>query len=112
MVGDKCIIGKNLHLPHPNGIIIGAYAEIGDNCTIYQQVTIGRKSIGGYPNRNTYPKIGNGVILYAGAKVIGGITVEDGTIVGANTVIHKSTEVNTIWRGNPAICISNDNRLK
>lgn len=110
-IGDQCTIRKNLHLPHPNGIVIGGYVNIGDNCTIYQQVTIGVKKMGVPINKNSYPTIGNNVILCAGSKVLGGISVADGTIVGANTVIHRSTEPYTVWRGNPAVCINKDNRL-
>ncbi len=88
--GKNVEIGKGLKLPHPQGIIIGKGVTIGDDCTIYQQVTIGGH--GGEGSNAVYPRLGNNVILYAGAKVIGAITVYDKTVVGANSVLNKSTE--------------------
>lgn len=94
-------IGGGLQLPHPNGIIIGSGVSIGDDCRIYQQVTIGGKNIGD-SDSGRMPKIGNNCVLYAGCKVLGDIELADGTIVGANAVLTQSTEPNSVYAGIPA----------
>ena len=88
-------IDSGLSLPHPDGVIIGEKSTIGKNVTIYQQVTIGQ-------NHGKYPTIGDNVIIYAGAKIIGGINIGDNSIIGANAVVTKDIPANSIWGGNPA----------
>ena len=65
-------IGLGLRFPHPNGIIIGGGVEIGSNCTIFQQVTIGSR-IPGESKKGLQPKIKNDVMLFAGSKILGDI---------------------------------------
>lgn len=88
-------IKSGLYLPHPDGIVIGEKSIIGKNVTIYQQVTIGQ-------NHKKYPIIGNNVIIYAGAKIIGNVHIGDNSIIGANAVVTKDVPSNSIWGGNPA----------
>jgi len=76
-------ISGGLRIPHPNGIVIHPDAEIGPNCMIFQQVTVGA-------NNRGIPKIGGNVMLGAGAKVLGGITLGDNVRVGANAVVVHS----------------------
>ena len=97
-VGTNCKIGKGLLLPPPQGIVIGDNVKIGNNCVIYQQVTIGSKEAG----RKEYPQIGNHCTLYAGAKVVGGIKIRDYTTIGAQSLVLSSTERNSIYVGVPA----------
>lgn len=92
-------IGANIVFPHPQNIIIGINTVIGDNCTIYQDVTIGQ-------NKNQYPEIGNNVIIYPGAKIIGGVKVGNNAIIGANAVVTKNVPENAIVAGVPAKIIS------
>ena len=99
--GANSSIGKGLSLPHPSSIIIGAGVTIGENCIIYQNVTIGGTRRG-EAAENKYPSIGNDCILYAGCKVLGDISVADGTAVGANAVLLKSTEPGSTYAGVPA----------
>lgn len=75
-------IGGGLLLPHPNGVVIHPGAQIGVNCLIFQQVTIGATQHG-------VPKIGGHVDIGAGAKLIGPITVGDHARIGANAVVRK-----------------------
>ncbi len=74
-------IGGGLLLPHPNGIVIHRLAEIGPNCLIFQQVTLGTTGDGGYP------RIGGHVDIGAGARVLGGVVVGDHAVIGANAVV-------------------------
>ena len=78
----NCKIGGGLLMPHPNGIVIHPEAEIGPNCLIFKQVTIGS-------NGRDVPKIGGHVDIGAGAKVLGDITIGNHARVGANAVVLK-----------------------
>lgn len=101
-LGKHCKIGQDLKFPHPNGIIIGDDVVIGDNCTIYHQVTLGKRN-GNLDNKNDYPVIGNNVTIFAGAKIIGNIKIGDNVIVAANSVVLKDVESDSICVGIPAI---------
>lgn len=74
-------IGSGLCLIHPSNILIAGGVEIGEDCLIFHEVTLGT---GPVPGR---PKIGNGVDIYVGARVLGGITVGDRSMIGANCVV-------------------------
>ncbi|MFN4243210.1 MAG: serine O-acetyltransferase [Tepidisphaerales bacterium] len=78
----NCRIGGGLLLVHPNGIVIAPDVEIGPNCLIFQQVTLGYG--GKVPG---VPKVGGHVDIGAGAKVLGGVTLGDHCKVGANAVV-------------------------
>ncbi len=99
-IGNNTEIGIGLTLGHPNGIIIGDGVKIGDDATIYQQVTLGVRFLGG----REYPTIGNGCTIYAGAKVIGNINIGDRCVIGANAVVTKSCPSDSILKGVPAVC--------
>jgi serine O-acetyltransferase len=92
-------IGAGLKINHGLGTVIGARVEIGENCLIHQGVTFGDKD-------GCRPKIGNNVIVYAGAKLIGNITVGDNAIIGANTVCFIDVPENKIAVGIPSKIIS------
>jgi len=84
-------------LPHGlNGIIISYYASIGRDCVIRQQVTIAQKGEG------KAAKIGNNVVIGAGAKIIGDVTIGDNVVIGANAVVTKSFPDNCVIAGVPA----------
>lgn len=84
-------IGRGLCLPHPIGIVIGAGARIGENCVIYQNVTIGRK----YRDIAEYPNIGDNVIIYCNSVLIGDINVGKNSVIGCNSVVLKSVDENS-----------------
>jgi len=77
-------IGKGLVIDHGMGVVIGETAEIGDNCTLYQGVTLGGtgKDVG-----KRHPTLGNNVLVGAGAKVLGPFTIGDNTKIAANAVV-------------------------
>lgn len=79
-------------MPHPNGIVIHPDAEIGVNCLIFQQVTIGSNGRG-------VPKIEGHVDIGAGAKVLGPIVIEKHTKIGANSVVTKNVSASSIVKG-------------
>lgn len=91
-------IGDGLFLPHPTGVVIGEGARVGSGVTVYQHVTLGRAQA----DASAYPKLGKGVIVYAGAVVVGGIEVGDQAVVGANAVVLKNVPCNARAVGNPA----------
>jgi serine O-acetyltransferase len=77
----NCSIGGGLVLPHPNGVVIPPLAQIGPNCMIFQQVTLGTGS------RRGFPRLGGHVDVGAGAKILGGVTIGDHARIGANAVV-------------------------
>jgi len=92
-------IGKGLFIDHGTGVVIGETAEIGDNCTLYQGVTLGGtgKDIG-----KRHPTIGNNVMIGAGAKVLGPFTVGDNCKIAANAVVLSAVPADSTAVGIPA----------
>ena len=93
-------IGRRVFLDHGLGIVIGETTEIGDDCTIYQGVTLGGTSL--YKGVKRHPTLGKGVVVSAGAKVLGGFTVGDGARVGSNAVALKEIPPGATAVGIPA----------
>lgn len=93
-------IGENFRIAHANGITIGPVI-IGDNVTIFQQVALG--SHGRMGIEKSYPVIEDNVKLYAGARIIGNVTIGHDSVIGANVVLQKSIPPFTL-------VISNGNR--
>jgi serine O-acetyltransferase len=83
-------IGPGLCLIHPSGILIGRGVEIGEDCLIFHEVTIGTGAAEGVP------KIGNNVDIYVGARLLGGIHIGDGCMIGANCVVTKSVPAGSV----------------
>lgn len=95
-------VGSNFRIDHFGGIIVSGYASFGSNCIIRNGVTVGLKNI----EEKTAPRIGNGVNIGAGAKLLGSITIGDNVDIGANAVVIKSVPENCIAVGVPAKIIS------
>ena len=99
-------IGSNFFMDHGLGIVIGETAEIGENVTIYQGVTLGgvMPSIESESQRNQkrHPTIGNNVIIGSGAQILGPITIGDYARIGANSVVSKDVPSNVTVAGVPA----------
>ena len=92
-------IGKSFFIDHGMGVVIGETTEIGDNCTIYQGVTLGGT---GKDSGKRHPTLGNNVLVGAGAKVLGPIKIEDNCKVAANAVVLKEIPENSTAVGIPA----------
>ena len=109
-------IGNRLFMDHGYGIVIGETAEIGDDVTIYQGVTLGgiMPSIESHNQRlkKRHPTIGNNVIIGSGAQILGAIEVGDFSRVGANSVVTKSVAKNVTVAGIPAREFAQSNKKK
>ena len=92
-------IGKGLLIDHGCGVVIGETTVIGDDCTIYQGVTLGGtgKDIG-----KRHPTLGNNVMVGAGAKILGPFTVGDNSKIAANAVLLREVEADSTCVGVPA----------
>lgn len=107
-ISTRCKIGPGLFFPHTQGTVLGAIS-IGDNAVIYHGVTLGAKDLDFTYDTLHRPVIGNNVVIGAGAKILGGIHVEDNVIIGANSVVTKSIASNQTVAGNPAKIIESRN---
>lgn len=92
-------IGKRLFIDHGMGIVIGETARLGDDCTIYHQVTLGGT---GKDKYKRHPDIGNNVMIGAGSKILGPISIGNNVKIGAGAVVLKSTPDNVTIVGVPA----------
>ena len=100
------MIGRRVFIDHGFGVVIGETADVGDDCTIYQGVTLGGTSL----NKGTkrHPTLARGVIIGAGAQVLGGFTVGEDAKVGSNAVVVKEVPAGATAVGNPARIIQKD----
>jgi serine O-acetyltransferase len=91
-------IGKRLFIDHGAGVVIGETAEIGDDVTLYHGVTLGGVSL---EKTKRHPTVGDGVTIGAGAKVLGPVTIGEGSRVGANSVLLRSVPPDSVVVGVP-----------
>ena len=94
-------IGPGLRLPHPVGIVIGEGVMLGARCTIYQHVTLGGRRLGDW-QAGRYPRVGDDVVLFCGAAVLGTLSIGDGAVVGANAVVLEDVPAGGVAVGVPA----------
>lgn len=92
-------IGRRFFIDHGMGVVIGETAEIGDDVTLYHGVTLGGTS---WKEGKRHPTLGNGVVIGAGAKVLGPITIGDGAKIGSNAVVVKNVPAGATAAGIPA----------
>ncbi|AKT52552.1 serine acetyltransferase [Arsenicicoccus sp. oral taxon 190] len=92
-------IGRRFFIDHGMGVVIGETAEIGDDCMLYNSVNLGGRSLA---KGKRHPTLGNGVTVGSGARVLGAITLGDGSQVGANAVVVKDVPANAVAVGIPA----------
>lgn len=94
LISDTAIIGS-IKLPHPHNVCIGRDVRIGENCILYHDVSIGQ-------SYDKFPRIGDNVIIYTGAKIMGDVTVGDNAVIGVNAVVTSDVPENAIVGGIPA----------
>ena len=107
-------IGKNLFIDHGMGVVIGETSEIGDNVTIYHNVTLGGSSPSIDSERQRHekrhPTIGNDVVIGSGAQIIGPIKVGNNARIAANAVVVKDVPENATMVGIPAKAVKLENK--
>ncbi|MFZ2651141.1 MAG: serine O-acetyltransferase [Burkholderiaceae bacterium] len=103
-------MGRRVFIDHGMGVVIGETAEVGDDCTIYQGVTLGGTSLAKGVKR--HPTLGRGVIVGANSQVLGGFTVGDDARIGSNTVVLKPVPPGATAVGNPARIIQAEGDAK
>ena len=107
-------IGKNLFIDHGMGVVVGETSEIGDNVTIYHNVTLGGSSPSIDSERQRHekrhPTIGNDVVIGSGAQIIGPIKVGNNSRIAANAVVVKDVPENATMVGIPARAVKLENK--
>ena len=105
-IHPKAKIGKNLFIDHGMGVVIGETSEIGNNVTLYHNVTLGgiAPSINSNDQRNTkrHPTLEDNVVVGSGAQILGPIIIGKNSLVGANAVVTKDVPENAVMIGIPA----------
>ena len=92
-------VGRRVFIDHGMGVVIGETAEIGDDCTLYHGVTLGGTS---WAKGKRHPTLGKAVVVGAGAKILGPVTIGDGAKVGSNAVVVKPVPAGATAIGIPA----------
>jgi serine O-acetyltransferase len=95
-------LGKGLMLDHGTGIVIGETSVVDDDVSIMQAVTLGGT---GKESGDRHPKVGKGVLISAGAKILGNITIGEGAKIGAGSVVLKPVAAHTTVAGVPAVVV-------
>ena len=105
-IHPKAKIGKNLFIDHGMGVVIGETSEIGDNVTIYHMVTLGgiSPSVNSDDQRNIkrHPTLMDNVVVGSGAQILGPVVVGKNAKIGANAVVTKDVQENSVMVGIPA----------
>jgi serine O-acetyltransferase len=100
-------VGRGLFIDHGSGVVIGETAEIGDNVTLYQGVTLGGT---GFATGKRHPTVQDNVTIGSGAKLLGPITIGHGAKIGANSVVITDVPPNSTVVGNPGHPVRVDGR--
>jgi serine O-acetyltransferase len=91
-------LGPGLFIDHGMGVVIGETAEVGENVTLLQGVTLGGTSL---KREKRHPTLGNNVVVGAGAKIIGAFKIGDGSRIGAGSVVVREVPTNSVVVGVP-----------
>lgn len=98
-------IGRRVFIDHGMGVVVGETAEIGDECTLYHGVTLGGTT---WNKGKRHPTLGRGVVIGAGAKILGPITIGENAKVGSNAVVVKDVPPGATAVGIPARILDSD----
>lgn len=98
-------IGRRVFIDHGMGVVIGETAEVGDDCTLYHGVTLGGVK---WEKEKRHPTLGRGVVIGAGAKVLGPIFVGDGAKIGSNAVVVRAVPAGATAVGIPARIVTGE----
>ena len=98
-IHPAAVIGRRVFIDHGTGVVIGETAEVGDDCTIYQGVTLGGT---GKDKGKRHPTLGNNVMVGSGAKVLGPLHIGDNVRIAAGAVVLSDIEDNCTAVGVPA----------
>lgn len=101
------VIGRRFFIDHGSGVVIGETCEIGDDCTIYQGVTLGGT---GKEKGKRHPTLKNNVLVATGAKILGSITIGNNSKVGAGSVVLKDVPENSTVVGIPGVVVIQDGK--
>lgn len=93
-------IGRRFFIDHASGIVVGETAEVGDDVMLYHGVTLGGRSM---ERTKRHPTVGDGVVIGAGARLLGPVEIGDGAQIGANAVVVKDVPGDAIAVGVPAV---------
>jgi serine O-acetyltransferase len=102
-------IGRRVFIDHGVGVVIGETAEVGDDCTIYQGVTLGGTSL---ERKKRHPTLGRGVVVSAGAQVLGPFLVGDNARIGSNAVVLKAVPAGATAVGIPARILTENDKVR
>ncbi|MDR0717256.1 MAG: serine O-acetyltransferase [Azoarcus sp.] len=105
-IHPAAVIGRRVFIDHGTGVVIGETAVVGDDCTIYQGVTLGGTTL--YRNTKRHPTLGRGVVVGAGAQILGGFEIGDGAKIGSNAVVLKPVPAGATAVGNPAHILASE----
>ncbi|MBN2156667.1 MAG: serine O-acetyltransferase [Candidatus Lokiarchaeota archaeon] len=97
-IHPSAVIGDHFFIDHGSGVVIGETAEIGENVTLYQNVTLGGVSL---ERKKRHPTLKNNIIVGAGAKILGPITIGNNVRIGANSVVTKDIPDDSVVVGVP-----------
>lgn len=92
------VIGPGFRLVHGGSVFLGGKMVMGSDCMVYHEVTIGPSAL----RSMDYPVIGDRVRIFPGAKILGGITIGDDAVIGANSVVIEDVPPGAVAAGNPA----------
>lgn len=104
-ISPQAIISRYVKFPHPTSIVIGKGVIIEERVKIYQGVTLGGARIGDF-ERDNYPTIGAGAVIFSGAAIVGRVSVGKECIVGANSVVLSDMPDGAVCVGAPAKVVS------
>lgn len=108
-IHPACTIGKRLFIDHGIGVVIGETTIIGDDCIIYQGVSLGGT---GKEKGKRHPTIGSNVMIGAGAKILGNITIGNNVKIGANTIVLKDVPNNATVVGAKGIEVNKSEKIE